>query len=163
MVGALQQSQERALIIKEMTRQHTDHISMFSTKFIKNCFMHSCVKHTGILHAGSNQHNEPVNCMSKIGWANCILTTKLGDVNSRPMGTADCGWLPLGVNRGTNTGQSASANEMLIREQEPDRLGASGALVQRGSCRDTSLPWELCVTDLPGGKQRRGPETSDKP
>ena len=67
MAGAWQQSQERAPNIKEMTRQHTDCISMFSTKFIKNCFMYSCVN-TGILHTGSNQHNEPVNLMSKIGW-----------------------------------------------------------------------------------------------
>ena len=90
MAGAWQQSQERAPNIKEMTRQHTDCISMFSTKFIKNCFMYSCVN-TGILHTGSNQHNEPVSLMSKIGWVSCILPTKLGGVNSRPMGTADCG------------------------------------------------------------------------
>ena len=67
MAGAWQQSQERAPNIKEMTRQHTDCISMFSTKFIKNYFMYSCVN-AGILHTGSNQHNEPVNLMSKIGW-----------------------------------------------------------------------------------------------
>ena len=97
-------------------------------------------QHIGILYTGSNQHNEPVNHISKIGWASCILPTKLGGVNSRPMGTADCGWLPPGVDRGPNTGHSASANEMFTREQEPYRLRASGALVQRGSCRDTSPP-----------------------
>ena len=95
MAGAWQQSQERAPTIKEMTRQHTDYMSMFSTKFIENCFMYSCVKHTSILHTGSNQHNEPVNGIPKIGWASCILSTKLGGVNSRLMGTADYGWLPL--------------------------------------------------------------------
>ena len=38
----------------------------------------------------------------------------------------------------------------------------SGALVQRGSGGDTSLTKELCVPDLPGGKEGWGSETSDK-
>lgn len=76
MAGAWQQSQERAPT-KEMTRQHTDCSSMYSTKFIKNCFMYYCIKHTGALHTGFNQHNEPVNKLPKIGWASGILPTKL--------------------------------------------------------------------------------------
>jgi len=35
-------------------------------------------KHTRILHTGSNQHNKPVNHIPKIGWASCLLPTKLG-------------------------------------------------------------------------------------
>ena len=163
MAGAWQQSQEGAPTTKEMTRQHKDCSTIFSTKFIKNCFMYSCVKHTGILHTGSNQHNEPVNHMPKIGWASCILPTKLGGVNPRPMGTANCGWLPPGVDRGPNTGQSASSNEMFTRRQESGRLRGSGTLVQRGNCRDTNLPKELCVPDFPSGKEGWGPETSHKP
>ena len=92
MAGVRQQSQER-VPTKEMTRQQTDCNSMFSTKFIKNCFIYSCVKHTSTLLTGVNQHNEPVNHMPKIGWASCILPTKLEGANPRPMGTADRGWL----------------------------------------------------------------------
>ena len=78
MAGAGQQSQER-VPTKEMTRQHTDCSSiMYSAKFIKNCFLYSCSKHTGTLHTGSNQHNEPVNKLPKIGWASGVLPTKLG-------------------------------------------------------------------------------------
>ena len=161
MAGAWQQSQERAPI-KEMTRQHTDCKSVFSTKFIKNCFIYSCVKHTGMLHTGVNEHNEPVNCVPKIGWASSILPTKLGGANPRSMGTADCGWLPPRVDRGSSTEKSASPNKMFTRGQEPDNLRGSGALVQRGSGGDTSLTKELCVPDLPGGKEGWGSETSDK-
>ena len=78
MAGAWQQSQERAPT-KEMTRQHTDCSSiMYSTKFIKNRFIYGCIKHTGTLYRGSNQHNKPVNKLPKIGWASGILPTKLG-------------------------------------------------------------------------------------
>ena len=162
MAGARQQSQERAPTAKEMTRQHTDCSSMFSTKLF-HVFMLVLNTHAGILHTGSNQHNEPVNHVSKVGWVNCILPTKLGGANPRPMGTASCGWLPPGVDRGLNTGQSTSPNEMFTREQEPDSLRGSGALVQRGSLGDTSLNKERCVPDFPGGKEGRGSETSDKP
>ena len=158
MAGAQQQSQERAPI-KEMTRQQTDCNSMFSTKFIKN---YSCVKHTGTLLTGVNQHNEPVNNMPKTGWASCILPIKLGGANPRPMGITNCGWLPPRVDRGSNTGKSASSNKVFTREQEPDNLRGSGALVQRGSGRDTALPRKLCIPDFAGGKEGRGPETSDK-
>ena len=58
--------------------------------------------------------------------------------------------------------QSASSNKVFTREQEPDSLRGSGALVQRGSCRDTTLPKELRVPDFPSGKEGRGSETSDK-
>ena len=52
--------------------------------------------------------------------------------------------------------------KVFTREQEPDNLRGSGALVQRGSGRDTALPRKLCIPDFPGGKEGRGPETSDK-
>ena len=91
MAGAREQSQERAPTTKEMTKQHTESSSMFSIKFIKNCFMYSCVEHTGILHTGSNQHNEPINYVLKIGWTSCILPTKVGGANPRPMCTTNCG------------------------------------------------------------------------
>ena len=101
----------------EMTRQQTDCNSMFSKKFIKNCFIYLCVKHTGILLTGVNQHNKPVNNMPKIGWASCILPTKLGGANPRPMGTTNCGWLPPRVDRGSNIGKSASPNKVFTRGQ----------------------------------------------
>ena len=86
-----------------------------------------------MLHTGVNEHNEPVNCVPKIGWASSILPTKLGGANPRSMGTADRGWLPPRVDRGSSTEQSASPNKMFTRGQEPDNLRGSGALVQRGS------------------------------
>ena len=163
MAETWQQSQERAPI-KEMTRQHTDCSSiMYSTKFIKNCFMYSCSKHTGTLHTGSNQHNEPVNKLPKIGWASGILPTKLGGANPRPMDTTNHGWLPFGVERDSNTGQSTSSNKMLTRDQEPNYIRGSGALDQRGNGGDTSLPKEFLIPDFPRGKERWGSETSDKP
>ena len=115
-----------------------------------------------MLHTGVNEHNEPVNCVPKIGWASSILPTKLGGANPRSMGTADRGWLPPRVDRGSSTEQSASPNKMFTRGQEPDNLRGSGALVQRGSGGDTSLTKEFCVPDLPGGKEGWGSETSDK-
>ena len=129
MAGARQQSQERAPI-KEMTTQQTDCNSMFSTKFIKNCFIYSCGKHTGTLLTGVNQHNEPVNNMPKTGWASCILPIKLGGANPRPMGITNRGWLPPIVDRGSNTGKGASSNKVFTREQKPDSLRSSCPKVQ---------------------------------
>ena len=78
--------------------------------------MYGCIEHTGTLHTGPNQHNEPVNKLLKIGWASGIFPTKLGGANPRPMGTTNRDWLPPGVERDSNTGQSTSSNKMLTRE-----------------------------------------------
>ena len=99
-----------------------------------------------------SQRNEPVNNIPKIGYASCIPPIKLGGANPRPMGIKNRGWLTPRVDRGSNSGKNASPNKVFTREQEPDNLRGSGALVQRGSGRDTALPMKLCVPDFPGGK-----------
>ena len=126
MAGAQQQSQERAPT-KEMT---TDCNSMFSTKFIKNGFIYSCVKHTSTLLTGVNQHNEPVNHVPKIGWASCILPTK----------QTIAGYHLELTEAPAQDRVPHQIAKVFTREQKPDSLRGSGALVQRGSCRDTILP-----------------------
>jgi len=73
--GLWQQNQEKA---KELTRcnsdmQHKACYLLYVSKIIKSCFIYSCNKHTGTSLTGSDQHNEPVNRVPKIGWASGTL------------------------------------------------------------------------------------------
>jgi len=91
MASLWQQSQERAA--KQMAgndKQHKD----CTTKFIKSCFMYSCDKDTDTSHARAYQHHELVN---RVCWESSILPPKLESVNSRLMGTPNCGWLLIGT------------------------------------------------------------------
>jgi len=85
--------------------QHKACNLLYANRIIKSCFIYSCNKHTGTSLTGSNQHNEPVNRVPKIGWASSTLPTKLGSANSGSMGTPNSGWLPIGATYQTRVPQ----------------------------------------------------------
>ena len=162
MVCLGQQSQEGAT--EEMTKQHKDCYSLYAnaTNFIKSHFSYSCDKHTVTPHTGSHQYYEPVNKVPKVGWASSILPTKLGGVNSGPVGTPNCGWLPIRTNLGALPGPRAPSNKVLTKEHGPNNHRGPGTPGQRGNREDTTHTTKLCVSNFLGRKEGWGAETGHK-
>ena len=69
------------------------------------------------------------------------------------MGTTNCVWLPSGVERDSNTGQSTSSNKMLTREQEPNYIRGSGALVETQASPRNFLSQIFLVEKKDGGQR----------
>ena len=144
------------------SRQHTDCYS-FCSKVIKSFFTYASFNHTDTLLTGSHQHHEPVYNLPKIGWSGSILPTKLGSAHTGSMSPPNRGWIPPRIDKCSLPKPAASANKLLNREQSTNIHRGDRTSNQRGYCRDTNISTELCVSDFPSGKERRGPETSDKP
>ena len=74
------------------------------------------------------------------------------------MGIADCGWLPPGAHKDPNSSQGAPPDKVLTRQQEPDNLRGSGALVQGAIVESQVSPRnfvsQIFLMEKKGGGQR---------
>ena len=132
-------------------------------QFIKSCYAYPGVKQTSTLFAGTHQHHEPANKLPAPSWTSGLLPFKLGSANTGQMGPSNRGWLPTGVNFHPPPSKDTSSNKVPTREHGSDHHRGEGTDKQRGNCRDTSYPTELCLSDFSGGEKGWGPEARSEP
>ena len=59
-------------------------------------------------HTGSHKQHEPVNKFPKVGWASVTFLSKLGSVNTRPVGSSSRAWLPVRPGENSTSGLGSS-------------------------------------------------------
>ena len=129
---------------------------------IKPCDQYSVTGFSSTSHTGSYKQHEPVNKVYKRGWASVTLPTKLGSADSGSMGSPHCGGLPARLHKRAIPIPHATTNTNHNRECNSHNSRGCRVGVQRGNCGDSALPRQLCVPNIPGGKERWRSEAGDQ-
>ena len=86
--------------------------------------------HTGFTstpHTGCYKQHEPVNKHYMVGWSHSTLSPKLGSVDPRPVGSPNCGWLPIRPIKDTTPGPGTKPDKNHSEELESsDTRGQEG-------------------------------------
>ena len=99
---------------------------------------------------------EHVNKVPKVGWASSILPNKLGGANLGPMGTPNCGWVPIRTDFSCPQGPCVPPNKVLTREHGQYNHQGQGTSGQRSDCEDTTNTTEPCVSSFPRREKGEG-------
>ena len=110
----------------------------------------------------ANTAQESVTHMSSIGWKGGTFPGKLGNVDQRPVGVTNCGWLPDRTVQDPMPNQLSPSNDGFQRGTSSDNHRGSRVISQRGDPEDTPTSRECCLSDFLGGKEGWRPETSGK-
>ena len=102
------------------------------------------------------------NQLSRIGWKACPVHTQLGTANRRPMGLTDCVRVPIRVSTEALADKANARNKVLRRGAGKDPRRDQGAAVQGCYKGDNTPCRKFCVTNLSGGEEGGGTETSNK-
>ena len=125
---------------------------------IKNCLAYSCVQLTVSSVTGTSKQSGPVYSMSSIGWQSRVLPTKLGSVNTGPMGPSNSGWVPFGTNSTPHKARiphtiKCSAESMAQISTEVSELMLKGAIVEMQATLESFVS-QLFLVEKKGGGQR---------
>ena len=141
----------------------------FRKSIIKCCDPYSVTGLTSTSHTGCYKQHEPVNKLYKAGWSHSTLSPKLGSVDPRPVGSPNCGWLPIRPIKDTTPGPGTKPDKNHSGELESSDTRCSRTIIKgsnSGGPTDHTqphYPTQLHLPDIPGGEEGCWAEASDKP
>ena len=134
-----------------------------SKSFIKCCNPYSVTGFTNTSHTGRYKQHEPLNKLHKAGWSHSTLSPKLGSVDPRPVGSPNCGWLPIRPTKDTTPVSGTKSDKNHSGEFKSSDTRGNRTVIKRGNSGDPIDSTQLHLPDIPSGEEGWWAEASDKP
>ena len=135
----------------------------FSKSFIKCCDPYSVTGFTNTSHTGCYKQHEPLNKLHKSGWSHSTLSPKLGNIDPRPVGSPNCGWLPIRPTKDTTPVSGTKSDKNHSGEFKPSYTRGNRTVIKRDNSGDPIDSTQLHLPDIPSEEEGWWAEASDKP
>ena len=142
-----------------MTSFYRSCINTSFDKLIKMCESYSRINTGGYTKTpvgGVDRSDGLVHHQHQTGWKADPVFKQLGTDYTGPMGLASHIRVPTRVNPNPLAGKASARDKVLYRRAGKDLTRGRGTFGQGCNKGDNTVSGELCVTNLPGGKEGRG-------